>query len=549
MQAHLALNRSYLITAKLSRTSHQFVQATFLWRNAVQGSQRSIKPRPPNGNSHVACSLATTAFSATGTGGYDGEGPRVCVLGGGFGGLYTAIKLESLIWPKGSKPQVTLIDQSERFVFKPLLYELVTGAASEEEVAPSFNRLLAPFPVTFIQGRVAAVQPEAVREDGGSMGGGMVLLSDGVSIPYDWLVLALGSETNTFGVLGVKELALPFSTYDDALKVISRLEVLEANVMHPEVVVVGGGYAGVEIAAVIADRLGGRARIKLLTAGHDILETGTDGLRRAAREALSDKGISVLKGARVTEIVRAAAAPEADADLTKRLVYLIDQGGQQEILEADLVVWAAGSTPVPRVESGKLSLPFPSNSRGATQTDATLRVIGHERVFALGDVAVSNTANSSEAGQNLPATAQVAFQQADYVAWNLWSAINKKPLLSFSFQNLGTMMSLGSSSGSVALPIPLPPPLSTIATAGPLGQLLKAAGVRVDASLSGTTDGVTLEGPLAATLRRLAYWYRQPTGEQRARVAVSWAEQAAKQATQFAQHIAKNAGHTRSSSN
>lgn len=103
------------------------------------------------------------------------------------------------------------------------------------------------------------------------------------------------------------------------------------------------------------------------------------------------------------------------------------------------------------------------------------QVIGHERVFALGDVAVSNTANSSEAGQNLPATAQVAFQQADYVAWNLWSAINKKPLLSFSFQNLGTMMSLGSSSGSVALPIPLPPPLSTIATAGPLGQLLKVS--------------------------------------------------------------------------
>lgn len=68
-----------------------------------------------------------------------------------------------------------------------------------------------------------------------------------------------------------------------------------------------------------------------LCAGHDILETGTDGLRRAAREALSDKGISVLKGARVTEIVRAAAAPEADADLTKRLVYLIDQGGQQEV--------------------------------------------------------------------------------------------------------------------------------------------------------------------------------------------------------------------------
>lgn len=134
----------------------------------------------------------------------------MCILGGGFGGLYTAVKLESLMWPKGNKPkvssmgvgeragvgyaslsshrthlagpaagagpsitrlpaclhaaQVTLIDQSDRFVFKPLLYELVSGAASEEEVAPSFSRLLAPFPITFLQGKVAAVQPEAVRE-------------------------------------------------------------------------------------------------------------------------------------------------------------------------------------------------------------------------------------------------------------------------------------------------------------------------------------------------------------------------------------------------
>lgn len=57
-------------------------------------------------------------------------------------------------------PQVTLIDQSDRFVFKPLLYELLSGAASEEEVAPPFAQLLAPYPVTFVQGRVASVQPE-----------------------------------------------------------------------------------------------------------------------------------------------------------------------------------------------------------------------------------------------------------------------------------------------------------------------------------------------------------------------------------------------------
>jgi hypothetical protein len=63
-----------------------------------------------------------------------------------------------------SAVQVTLIDQSDRFVFKPLLYELLTGAASEDEVAPSFNRLLAPYPITFLQGKVAAVQPKPAKE-------------------------------------------------------------------------------------------------------------------------------------------------------------------------------------------------------------------------------------------------------------------------------------------------------------------------------------------------------------------------------------------------
>ena len=77
--------------------------------------------------------------------------PRICILGGGFGGLYTAVRLESLLWPQGSKPQVTLIDQSERFVFKPLLYELLNGGASADEVAPFFTKLLAPYSTNFIQ--------------------------------------------------------------------------------------------------------------------------------------------------------------------------------------------------------------------------------------------------------------------------------------------------------------------------------------------------------------------------------------------------------------
>lgn len=109
--------------------------------------------------------------------GSGGRAPRVCILGGGFGGLYTAVKLESLMWPRGTKPQITLIDQGDRFVFKPLLYELLSGAASEDEVAPPYAQLLAPYPVAFRQARVASVQlehPTQVRQQEVVLHGGPV---------------------------------------------------------------------------------------------------------------------------------------------------------------------------------------------------------------------------------------------------------------------------------------------------------------------------------------------------------------------------------------
>jgi hypothetical protein len=122
---------------------------------------------------------------------------------------------------------------------------------------------------------------------------------------------------------------------------------------------------------------------------------------------------------------------------------------------------------------------------------------------------------------------QVAMQQADYVAWNVWASINGKALLRFNYQHLGSMMSLGSMNGAVSLPIALPPPLATAAGAGPVGDLLRAAGVKLRGSYGGSNDGVTLGGPLAAALRRAAYLYRQPTGEQQLRVLGDWARGAA----------------------
>ena len=114
--------------------------------------------------------------------------PRVCILGGGFGGLCTAIRLETLTWPEGRKPEVTLIDQHDRFVFKPLMYELLGKRASQEEVAPEFPKLLAPYPTRFVQNAVKAIKPDK----DGVTDCGRVELQNGDTLEYDYLVVAMG---------------------------------------------------------------------------------------------------------------------------------------------------------------------------------------------------------------------------------------------------------------------------------------------------------------------------------------------------------------------
>eukprot|EP00889_Picochlorum_renovo_P008571 jgi/Picre1/35601/NNA_003062.t1 len=151
--------------------------------------------------------------------------------GGGFGGLYTAIKLEQLMWPRGVKPRVVLVDQNDRFSFKPLLYDVLTESATSDEVAPLYSSMLAPYSVSFVQGTVCGIE------------GGQVVLQDGEKISYDWLVMALGAKTNSFGVPGVEEYALQFSVYEDAVRLQEELKRVaeEKKGKFPEICIVGGG--------------------------------------------------------------------------------------------------------------------------------------------------------------------------------------------------------------------------------------------------------------------------------------------------------------------
>ena len=343
---------------------------------------------------------------------------RVVILGGGFGGLYTALALSRLPWDKTAKPEITLVDQRDRFVFAPLLYELVTDELQTWEIAPPYTELLAGTGIKFHQSGVAGIDTTA----------NAVCLQDDTVLPYDRLVLALGGETPMDMAPGVKDYAIAFRTLNDAYTLKERLrEVESSNTDKIRVAVVGGGYSGVELACKIAERLGERGRLRIVERGTAILQNSPEFNQKAAQEALTEKGIWIDYETTVTEV---------GID-TISLQYK----DQTDVLPVDLVLWTVGNQVNPLITS----LPFEKNERQQLKIQPTLQILGQDSIFALGDLADGKDAD----GRKVPTTAQAALQQADYTAWNIWASLTGRPPLAFRYQHLGEMMTLGSDTATL----------------------------------------------------------------------------------------------------
>jgi NADH:ubiquinone reductase (non-electrogenic) len=391
---------------------------------------------------------------------------RICILGGGFGGLYTALELSRQPWPE--PPQITLVDRQERFVFAPLLYELLTGEMEDWEVAPRFQDLLPPGSVQFRRGSVQAIDPQARR----------VELEDGQSLEYDALVLALGGETPLESVPGAAEFAFPFRTLADAQRLRAHLKALEDRdpAQPVALAIAGAGASGVELACKLADRLGWRGRIRLIELGSQILSGFALSSREAAQEALAQRRVQVELQTKVLGIE--ALGENGAPPFRLQLQRLESQEIATDLVDA--VLWTVGTRPAAVIAN----LDLPKTERGRLQVLPTLQTPTFPEIFALGDAAAVVDAE----GQPVPATAQAAFQQAGYCAWNLWALLTQeRPLLPFRYFSLGEMLSLG-----------------------------------VDTAVLSALGGLTLTGPLGYLARRTAYLVRLPTLEHQLKVGWNW---------------------------
>ena len=334
---------------------------------------------------------------------------RICILGGGFGGLTTALELSRQDW--GDRPAIDLVDRRERFEFLPLLYDLVTGASRPWEIAPRYADLLVGTGVRHHRAGVTSVDLQART----------TTLSDGTRLDWDVLVLALGSEPCRDRVPGAAEHSLGFHSLADARRLGDHLRELEAVCPQFEISVVGAGYSGVELALALADSHGNRAHIRLIEQSDRILPQATDFNRTAALKALARRGVTLLTGTSVTTV-------EAQA-------LELNEAGSSVRCASQLTLWTVGQQPVGAIAD----LDLPRDERGRILVETTLQVQGHPQVYALGDLA--NVIDAQ--GQPVPATAQSALQAARTVAWNVWARLSDRTLQPFRYRALGEMVSLG----------------------------------------------------------------------------------------------------------
>jgi NADH:ubiquinone reductase (non-electrogenic) len=381
----------------------------------------------------------------------------VVVIGGGFGGLYTALALAA----RRDPPPVLLVEPNERFVFLPLLYELLSDELRAWEVAPPYASLLASRGIAWLRDRVVSIDAAS----------GSVTTAQGRCLPYSRLVVASGSRSNDFGIPGVGNHALQFRSLAD----VERLQALVQQLLAQQrplqrLAIVGAGASGVELACKLADLLQGHAVLELVEQGAELLPEARAFNREQARAALLRRDVRLRTHTRV-EAVEAGRVT---------LQHEPAGGGaaNTEHLSVDGVVWTAGVT----AAAPAITPTAATDRRGRLLCHPDLSLVQHPHLFALGDVAHVADAD----GEPLAGTAQVAFQQADVLADNLIRSLAGEPTSPFRWNDLGEMISLG------------------------IGE----------ASLTGL--GLTLAGSAAYRLRQLTYLGRLPGLPHQLRVAAGW---------------------------
>jgi NADH dehydrogenase len=349
--------------------------------------------------------------------------PHVVIVGGGFGGLSAAQALRK------AAMSVTVVDRHNHHLFQPLLYQVATATLSPGDIASPIRWILRKNRNTrVLLGDVRTIDLTSRR----------IVLEDGSSIDYDYLIVATGTSHTYFGHDEWARYAPALKTLEDALAVRRRILVAfeqaerETDPARQQrlltFVLVGGGPTGVELAGTLAEiarqtraefrNIDTRStRIVLVEAGPTILASFAPKLRDAARAALLRLRIEVRENTKVTAIDE------------KGVVFGEDR------LDAGTVLWTAGVAASPVTAT----LAVPRDRAGRVIVEKDLSIPGHPEVFVIGDAAAFVDAK----GQGLPGVAQVAMQGGVHAARTILRRIQGQPSRAFEYNDRGSMAIIG----------------------------------------------------------------------------------------------------------
>jgi NADH dehydrogenase len=361
--------------------------------------------------------------------------PHVVVVGGGFAGL-AAVKTLAKVKPP---VRVTLLEQHNYHLFQPLLYQLATGLVQPADIA---------HPVRGIVRRHRRTSVRMATVTGVDFDAREVLTQEGSRFGYDYLILAAGATTATFGIPGVAEHSYPLKSMPDALRLRAHLlhqfELAENDPAAVEqgaltVVVVGGGPTGVEMAGALHELFKhvlvhdfpdidiARARVVLLEATDHLLAPFHPSSRRHALEILARRGVEVRLGQALER-----ATPDE--------VRLKDG----TVIPTRTLVWGAGVRANPLADV----LGLEQTRGGRIVVGDDLSVPGRPEVFVVGDLAGAGDGK----GGLLPQVAQPAIQEARHAALQIQHTLDGTPRTGFKYKDKGIMATIGRNAAVTELP-------------------------------------------------------------------------------------------------
>lgn len=361
---------------------------------------------------------------------------RILILGGGFAGVYAALEFERALRRRSIVAEVTLVARDNFFLFTPMLPEIAASELEMNSIVNPLRKLLKR--VNVFVGEILKIDP-AKRS---------VALRHGEDqhpheLEFDHLILALGGGSNFFGLRGVEEHAFTFKTLDDAVRLRNHLIRLieeagsECSLDDKEAlltfVVAGGGFAGVETIGAINDFVRealpfyphlrpDSVRMVLVAPDEPILPELGPKLGRYAQRKLAMRGVEIINHARVQAMCSGCLELTNGSSIATRTL-----------------LWTAGTGAHPLV--AKLPLP---NQNGRIKVDETLRAVGSDAIWAVGDCAAITDPNTKGF---YPPTAQHAIREGRAAARNVIATLRDRRCRAFSFSAFGKLAVIGRRTG------------------------------------------------------------------------------------------------------